>query len=421
MMKRKLIPFLAMLLTVVLLLAGCAAHGKALIRAGDTTISVNVFQLYLSRMKGDLSSAGYSVNNADFWNTKISDDGTTQAQHFTNQVLEGLRQIAAAMIYYDELGLKLSKAAEQEIDDYINTLVEEIGEGSKSKLNSILAEYGANVTVLRDAAVIESKMAQLKTYLYGENASLVGDNVKERFYQDTYYRGYQMLLANYYHDHDRDSDGRTVYYGKDGKIAYDKEKGILTEELDQNGDTIYRNEKGGIAYDTENGEPKYYYEQNGDRKLAYYTKAEMEARLEVANQIAKDCHGNEALFLQYMEEFGDNVTFNEDYAPNGMYFSAGTYTTDTIFYTFSTELAKLEEGDLVVLDSSSGYYILMRAELDTGAWKKAENSRWFGTLPTLVMEHMLQKACEPYLARVTVDEALLAGVDITMVGANKHY
>ena len=479
-MKKKIIPVVAFLLAALLLLSGCASHGKTLIEAGNTEISVNVFQLYLSRMKGSLKSAGNDVNNQEFWDTYVGLDNQTQSDYYTHQVFEGLRQIAAALVLYDELGLALDPAVTEEIDLWIETLIEEVGEGSKSQLNSVLSAYGANITVLRDAALIEAKIAQLKTHLYGEDGSLISDVVKEQFYQDTYYRGQQMLIANYYHDHAKDKDGATIYYLTDGdgnltdRISYDKEKGTATEELDEKGDTVYRKfgsvaydtkngtaaeerdengdliyykdgkiaydakngkateetDKNGdtvyrkwvIAYDSKNGAVKYYYDAKGNNKIAYYTTEEMAKRLLAAEKIAEECKGNAALFEQYMAEFSDNIEFNEKYAPNGMYFSVGTYTTDDVFYTFSTELAKLEIGDLAILkDSNAGYYVIMRTELDAGAWQQEANARWFGTLTGLVMEYMLQQRAAEYLDRVVVDEALKETVDITMVDANNYY
>ncbi|MBE6594628.1 MAG: hypothetical protein E7644_02390 [Ruminococcaceae bacterium] len=421
---------LAVLLALLFLLSGCGTHGKTLIEAEGTEISVNVFQLYLSRMKGSLASAGYNVNSDDFWNSYISTDHETMADHYTTQVFEGLRQIAAAMILYDELGLKLPKNVEQSIDDWIDALIEEVGGGSKSQLNSLLASYGANVTTLRDASIIEAKLSQLKEHLYGAGGSLIAASAKEEFYQATYIRGYQMQLANYYYKRDVDEDGRTVYYTDDTykHIAYDTDgKDVIkTEELDKNGDVIYvykteGDEEPMVAYDAEKGVVHYHLDSNGDRTVGYYTEAEMALRLKSAEEIAKKCVDNEELFLQCIEDYSDNSDFHTKYAPTGMYFSVGTYATDSIFATFSNELAKLEEGDLAVLNSDSGYYILMRVELDAGAWQKEENSRWFDTLTGLTIEHMLQKRTAEYIDRVSFDEELLKTVDIRMVAANNYY
>ena len=147
----------------------------------------------------------------------------------------------------------------------------------------------------------------------------------------------------------------------------------------------------------------------------------MQARKQRADQIAALCVDDEAMFLEYAKELSDNSDFNNTYAPNGMYFALGTYSSDTAFGTFSSELAKLEVGGTCVLESDSGYYVLMRVELDTAAWKNEQNSRWFSTLRGLTLEYMLQQKTTPYLDRIEIDEALLSEVDITQVASNVRY
>lgn len=445
-MKKKRIAILALCLALLLLLSGCASHGKTLIEAQGEKISVNVFQLYLSRMKGSLAQAGNPVTDANYWNTYVSLDNTTTADFYTKQVLEGLKHIAAAMILYEEYDLALSDAVVDEIDAWIEELIESDGGGSKTTLNSILSAYGANVTVLRDASILEAKLSQLKEYLYGAGGSLINDTAIEEYYKATYYRGYQMQLANYYYDHEKDKDGVAVRYTDDEfkKIAYVSES--VLEKLDaaerakyvtvQNegkylekygekyGDTILMYREGDtevVAYDKENGVIRYSFDAKGEYIVKQYSEAEMQARYERAQQIAAECVGDPAKFLTYASEFSDNSDFNNTYAPNGMYFCVGSYTTDTVFGTFSAELAKLEIGEASVLASDSGYYVLMRAELDTGAWQNEANARWFTTLRGLALEYMLQQRTAAYLDRVSVDEALLESVNITTVSSNIRY
>ena len=490
-MKKRWIAALVLLLAMLMLLAGCSNHGKTVMTAGNNQISINVYQLYLSRMKGALASAGYAVNDSTFWNTYVGlEDNKTHGEYYSDQVFNGLRQIAAALILYDELGLRLPASDEASIDAWIDKLIKEVGGGSQNQLNSVLSAYGANITVLRDAAIIEAKINQLKTHLYGENGALLGDNVKEQYYQNTYYRGRHMLIAGYYHDHEKDSDGYARYYKvnkdgnllnaiaydtvngtatsvtdkngdtvyrklgdilydktngtiaydnvggqqvkrrddagnviyltKDNKIAYDTTKGRATEEIDENGDTVYR--EWIVAYDTKDGKPKYYYESDGSNKVAYYNTEEMEKRYLLAQQIAENCKGNEALFMEYVSEYSDDLYWTQTYAPNGVYFSAGIYTSDPFFQIFSTELAKIEVGELSVIpEEDVGYYVLMRTELDSGAWAEETNKRWFETLNGYVVEYMLQKRTEDYVALVQVDEELRRSVDITMIAANNYY
>ena len=431
-MKRTIVKLLALALALVLalgVLAGCANHGKTMIKVRNNEISVNLYQLYLSRMKGELALSGENVTADSFWATIVSMDGTTMEEYYNAQVLEGMRQIAAALYLYDELGLSLDRDTKKSIDEWIDVLVEELADGSKAQMNALLAAYGANLTVLRDAAILEAKIEQLKSHLYGEGGSLIAATALEEFYQDTYYRGYQMMISSTYYKHDRDADNRSIYYQKDGvKIAYDTENGVLSEgEVDKNGDPVYRLKKadgeglGEIAYDKVNGERKYYKDASGNMVLTTYTEEEMTERYETLEAIAEECRGKPELFLEYAEKWSDNPDFNDTYAPNGMYFSTGTYTSDAVFGTFALELAKLEVGELAILESGDGYYLIMRAPLDTGAWQNDANTAWFGSLVTLCTEYLLQQRTKQYLHFVKLDEEIVASASIADVSPNTRY
>lgn len=436
-MKKRLCALLAALLAL-LLLSSCASHGKTLIEAEGEEISVHVYQLYLSRMKGALAEAGNAVTTDAYWNTYISTDHTTTADYYNRQVLDGLKHIAAAMILYEEYGLSLPDGTKAEIDAWIDGLIESDGGGSRTTLDSILSGYGANTTTLRDAAILEAKLAQLKEYLYGSGGSLIADTALEQYYKATYYRGYQLQLANYYYDHEKDPDGFAVRYTDSTykQIAYvtDTEDSSVIKVANTGaylekygaayGEYLYLYREGDteiIAYDKDDGVIKYKYGSDGERVMKEYTEQEMQARYDRALEIAELCAGKEELFLQYMRDYSDSSDFNATYAPNGMYFSVGTFSADTVFGTFSAELVKLEIGATAVLTSDSGYYILMRAPLDTGAWQKEENARWFSTLRGLTLEYMLQQRTAAYLDRVTVDEALLADISIAHLGSNVRY
>ena len=430
-MKHNSIRIAALLLALLLLLGAltsCASHGQTMITVGDHEISLNVYMLYLSRMKGSLALAGESVNSKAFWQSYISTDNTTMEDYYNAQVLAGLKQIAAALMLYDELELKLDKSVEREIDAWLDALVEEVADGSKSQMNALLSAYGANLTVLRDAAIIEEKVAQLKEHLYGENGALLTAMAKEEFYRATYYRGRVLFIDAYYDDHDRDADGNAIYYEKDGKtIAYDKVNGVPDGTTDKNGDPVHRvpNEDGtlgGIAYDTENGTIKYYVDKDGNREKAYYTEEEMEQKYKALEEIAKTCKGNVDLFLDYVDAFSTQQEMLEKIFPNGMYFSAGSYYSESsLLTTFATELAKLEIGELVILETADGYCLLMREDIDNEAWTKTENAHWFENLSALCVEYMLQQRTEKYLPDVKIDEELAGSASIVDVAANNYY
>ena len=84
-MKKLTTSFVLLLLTLCLLLSGCENHGATLLTAGngDIEVSVNVFQLYLSRMKGSLHAAGEKVNDPSYWATITNLEEQTLAEYYT--------------------------------------------------------------------------------------------------------------------------------------------------------------------------------------------------------------------------------------------------------------------------------------------------------------------------------------------------
>ncbi len=393
---------------------------QVLFAAGENQISTKVFHLLLSRLKGSLYFAGEDVDNAVYWTSPVLPGGETRKTYYTAVLYEKIRSIAASLYLYDELGLELSDEAMDTIDSQIAFLVEE-REGSQG-LNAELATYGTDLTALRESYIIEEKIKQLKNYLYGENGSLIASTVKEEFYKLKYCRGYQMLFANYYCECACDEDGNAIYYITNNKIAYDTQNGIPTQEIDCYGDTVYRTASGEIAYDKQNGEPKYLYDEYGEKIMKYYTEEQMEHRLEELFAIASECENNPELFLEYAATLSDNVSFNENFAPNGMYFSADRAFSDSVLQMFIGELRTLEIGECAILgESGAGYYLLIRVQLDEGAWSNVENNYWFSTFAQECVEYMMEQRIKDYLQYVIADNTLIDVESIVNIGANLYY
>ena len=499
-MKRILIPVMALLLAAVLLLSGCGAHGVTLIEAGDNELSVNLFRFYLSRAKGSLAYQGEAVGLESYWSTWVNDT-QTRAEFYNAQVFEAFRLYAAALMLYDDLGLSLSDADEAQIDADVQSLIDYHANGSETELDAILSAYGANTTVLRDSYILETKLKQLKEYLYGTNGALISAEHKESFYQEKYSRVKQIWLADSYYAYELDECGNPVYYllnsdGSLGEIAYDTVKGVAEQTPD--GKTVYRKfgiisydktsegvfksderddegyliyytdeQKTAIAYDTIDGTPSTVVNEQGEtvpeldakgnqvyRKWVYayqtdpekvsvkytlndgkyvekdYSPEEMARRLWIAGKIYDACmeyedyDDREAAFLTYAEMYSDSAM------DNGMYFMEGTssaYSDVPTVQSIAEAIEKVEVGNLHVLKSDTGYHVLMRCELDTGAWGNEGNSKWFDTsrhsMVYYLIEHMLELQLRNggYLERLVINEQAKISASITGVSANYRY
>lgn len=71
------------------------------------------------------------------------------------------------MSLYAENGLTMSDSMKDKIDSYIDSLVEELADGSRKTMNANLAEFGINLNILRTVFINEQKSSDLFDYYYG--------------------------------------------------------------------------------------------------------------------------------------------------------------------------------------------------------------------------------------------------------------
>ena len=188
-MKRFTVKILLLLLVLALclpLLAGCSGKkGKTLIEMEGVKVSVNTYELLLSRMKGALArSEGLAIENDDFWTVVVDSDNTTYEEYLREAILENAKTYAVGVYLFDEVyGLTLPKETVDAIDQELKEFVEYDGDGSKTAFNAQLSQYGVNYQMLRDAYIMEAKVAYLQDHLYGTDGTLLSDVVREEYYQ----------------------------------------------------------------------------------------------------------------------------------------------------------------------------------------------------------------------------------------------
>ena len=361
-------------------LISCGSTGKPLLTLDGHSISVNLFELYLTRAKSMLSvEYGESIKSNDFWETWIDiyDKKTYNTQH-TEEVLDSAKTYLAAIAVFDELGLELPKSSIDEIDATLEEMVMNEANGSKSAFNAILAHYGANYDILREAYIIEAKISYLREELFGKNGSKVGANLIDDYYKENYARFKQVFLCTY----------EELY------------------ELDANGKKIYQ-------YDS-NGEIKVRHYKDSDPEMKI---VESDAKAIMEEAKAGDFNGFDALVKEYNQ--GSN-----DY-PNGYYVSEYT-AYDAIEVV--DEVFDMEIGEVRRVRSDYGIHIVMRYDIVDGAYTFEENEDLFISTKTgtyIFMSDLVDKLYYEYLAeykeKITVDEELLKTVDIKSVDINYYY
>lgn len=437
-MKRKGLRVVACLIAILMLcLSLSACSGEKLMTLSHQSISLNLYELYLSRQKGTLCTTYYYGAKAkynEFWQTTISTDGTTYNDYWTAYILSCVKTYLAGLyLFEEEYKLSLPQSAIDAVDEKLGELVTGDGDGSKAKLNEILSDYGVNYSMLRESYLIEEKISYLLDYLYGSKLSKVSDELKDEYYRANYVRFKQVLFANYYYIYETDADGTVIYYDPDTKKpVYDKENGERRVDengkvkTDENGSVIYYKADGTVAYDEKNGTPANLTDPDtGKYRTASYTKEELEKLESQANDIAEfTTPGDTKTFESYMEKYSADSD-SQRANPDGYYLPVNAQYSEKYIVDIIEQLGQMEDGELRVVESDYGYHVIMKYELDNGAYEDSDKSVWFenesNSFTDEVQQWLFASRCEEYIDRIVLDEKVLGKVDIAMVNPNYYY
>ena len=438
-MKKIAIKCISLLLTLVMLtgcFASCSSLGNPLLKLEKTELSENIYMLFLSRLKGNLASAvnyGKEALYDSFWDTIVSNDGTTRDEAYKAQILEECKYYVAALALFDELKLKLPASYVDEIEVTLNDLVVGDADGSKAAFNSLLLQYGANYNVLKEAYLIEAKLAYLNDYLFGAGGSKISAELIEEYYQANYVRFKHVFFYTYTPVYETDSEGNDIYFSdlQAKKVAYDtsayKRRDEAGKEVkDEDGNIVYETVDGKIAYDKKNGQRLPVYDASGKVVTREFTKDELIEVSDHATLIMEELEGKEGnytLFDSYVEKYSEDEG-SLKYA-NGFYMTAdANYESPEVL----SAVLEMKNGEIRKVYSDYGIHIVMRYELDKNGYAKTENSDFFVNAKTgyfvfidKLMSMLLSERLASVLGDVYVDEKRYSVISIKDLGANFYY
>ncbi len=430
---KKLLVAVLCVAMLVTSLVGCSSRGKKMIELDGNDITVNMFMLLMSRTKGNLAAAyGDKVNKDAFWDTVIdASTGKTYNDYYKEQVLNSAKTYLACLYLFDELDLKLPNSYIDEIDAELANLIEYDAGGSKAEFNAMLANYGANYKILREAYIMEAKISYLNDHLFGAMGEKIADNLYEDYYQQNYVRFKHVFLYTTKILYVEDSNGDEIYYNEDGTIAYDKENGTKKEEngavvKDINGDIIFVTEDGKIAYDKKNGIRKAQTDKNGNTITEKMTTDEIIALSDKATLIMEKVEkGDYQAFDALVAEYGEDAGMTE--YPNGFYLTrTSDYVADVRDALLDMEIGEVRK---IVPDGEDAYgiHVVMKYKLEDGGYAKEENGDFFrasnGSYNFLstIKNQLLAEYIDKYMSQIVIDEKLLASVSMKSVKSNYHY
>lgn len=348
---------------ILLSLVSCSSSkkfGEPLMTLGGEQITVNMYQLWLSRVKGAYGGADEAV-----WDEK-TEDGRTYNEIFTDFVKQNAITFICALHEFSELGLKLPKDRINEIDDVMQTMLEERGDGSKTALNGILSQYGVNYDILREIYIIEEKLNYLGEYLYGANGTeKITETIRNEYYHDNYVRIQQIFL-------------------------YTANKPVTDDE------------------------GNFVYDENGYVKTRDYTEAEIAEQEKKADQIMTSLTAGQSFELLMASQ-------NEDPAassyPNGYYFTRSSQYVEEVI----TAAFEMGENEFEMIRSEYGIHIIKRLPLDENGYAVSANQDFFSDFEETLKTEVLTARLSKYEKDIKIDEELLAKYDIKSSSANTVY
>jgi hypothetical protein len=291
----------------------------------------------------------------------------------------------------------------------------------------MLSAYGVNYKMLREAYIIEAKIAMLKDTIFGVNGELIAKNLVDDYYEQNYARFKQIFYYTYDYSYETDECGDDIYYTDSGKIAYDQEATRKVDAdgnavFDANGDRIYVKVNADgltrIAYDTKNGIRRNKLDEDGKYIIKKLEGAELQAVLDLAaDTLSKTADGD-------YEGFEGLMSSDEKY-PNGYYVTRETnYDSPEVVKA----VFEMEIGEVSYVPTEYGIYIVMRYDLEDDGYNKTENSDFFISTETGnyvfmtdIKNQLLGTYLESHKEKIIVDEALLEGVDMKSVEPNYYY
>jgi len=443
---------LACLLCALTVAACASSKGKPLLTLEkdgiEVSISVNLYQLLLSRTKGNLlannvTANGITADRESFWNYSAKFDGVnvqTQNDYYRDNILNVCRNYLVVLYLFEKEELSLSATALAEVDARMEELVKTDGDGSKTKLNAVLSSYGVNYSILKEAYLLDAKADAVREHLYGKNASLIDAEIKDEYLEKNYVHFRQIFLAAYDYVYETDKFGDPVLYYTEGSnkghIYYDTENGVAGVDqdgkpiVDEHGDTVYfvkDSNQSEIAYHP-SGEPNRLLTADGKSyRTEKMTEEEMKALKTRAEALCASLQGVgvadfEAAIKKESTDAADLSEYDDGYYLQTHYDYSALGNDYAHLETIATTLASLNVGDTVLIPSSTGYHIVRKYAHTQNAYTLDANQSWASSFYSELTEELFLDRCESFYSEIELDSDLLATVPpMKEIGVNYYY
>lgn len=365
-MEKIMSTVLAVIILCTVCLTGCAKESPAVLTYGETSVTEAMYSYYVSTYKGRYIQAYSDITDSDeFFDSDMG--GKTGEDIMKELVYGNVAQNLVAAEEFRRAGLSLSEDDISSVDSYIESMIDELAEGSRKTFNGYLSEFGVNADMLREMFLMERTAYAYYEYLYGEDGTVkIEDSEKDAYYKENYVRFDQIFINN-----------------------------VLMYETDEDGSFIQ------------------------DTSGNYVTR-------ELTEEEAKDAADRISSVKTGLESGEDFAALKEEYSDSkdykrGYYFSAAT-STEYITSVVSAALA-LEEGEWTYVEAAAdrGAFFIKRLPLEKGAYKDEDLSDFFSTFDENLTSEKYSAELEALYGDIVKDDEFLSTVSVKNAPANYYY
>lgn len=405
--------------------SACTKKSKPLMTLGEQEISVNMYELLLSRMKGTLAYNDYPVEDERFWDSIISAQGATYNDYFCSSIQSEAKKMLCKLYLFEEVyHLTLPQESYDKVDQWMEDTVSLDFDGSYSAWNRVLSSYGINADMLRENYLMEEKVDHLLSHV----SSITGEMAVEEYYQNNYVCFRQILFPLYAYVYETDENGDEIYYHEDITHIYYDLNGTTRSDaegnfiLDKNGDVVHYTEDGRIAYNSEKG-IRNGIDKDEDGYVDYEKLDEQATQIvtdranHVKNLISS---GDFTMFESYGAQWSEDDVWNS--YPNGIFLNLEQTYSLNYLDEIQSALAGMQVGEIALISSENAYHLIMKYELLPQAYQNKDNADWFESLDEEVAAYIVEQMCQKYSSDVIINDSILtSAMDMKTIGANIEY
>ena len=165
---KKSIRLIAVLLAVMLLLAGCGKKESYAIKVGDQIITEQEYSRTILLTRSNYLSALGKEDSAELWETEVEED-TTLSQMLVDTTCDQLTNLKLFEIRFDELGLTLSEEDTKAIAADLEETVE--AAGGMSAFHTLREERNYTYEEYESELYAHAKKDAVLNYYLGENGA----------------------------------------------------------------------------------------------------------------------------------------------------------------------------------------------------------------------------------------------------------